>query len=65
MAEIIPRATLVVQAYSTNPPAPIGYCVRVDGKTIAVLTLDEVEIAYEECIRMKRAHAARGNAVFP
>jgi hypothetical protein len=38
----LPTARLRLEAHPTNPPRPTGCVVQVDGRLVAVLTLDEV-----------------------
>jgi hypothetical protein len=46
--KIIPNAELCVEAFMSNTPQPTGYVVRAEGRTIAVLTHEQVKEAFEQ-----------------
>lgn len=43
---MIPTGELKIEWQQTNPPKPIGYHVMVDGRSVAALTLEQIENAY-------------------
>lgn len=48
MTNEIPEASLHLEVMPTNPPRPSGFVARVNGRTICVFTLTNVEDAWLE-----------------
>lgn len=45
MSKEIPIGTLRLEQFQTNPPKPVCFHVIVDGKTVAIIPIEEVEKA--------------------
>lgn len=46
--------TICVECWATNPPRPDGFVVSVEGKTVAVLTLEKVQAALRRYGELER-----------
>ena len=55
----IPIAKLAVEVHPTATPIPLGFHVMVDGKSIAILTYDEVRQKLDEYEKMLQARNGR------
>ena len=53
---MIPTATLRIECSMLNSPMPTGGSVFVDGKMVAVFTLDELKRAIKEVERLENAY---------
>jgi hypothetical protein len=53
---MLPTATLRIECSMMNSPMPTGGGVFVDGKMVAVFTLDELKRAVHELERLENAY---------
>jgi hypothetical protein len=62
----IPEGEITVESYQINPPQPVGLWITVAGKTVAVLTIDDVKEAVKHYDRMVVEYrAAHPGAALP
>lgn len=56
---MIPSGELRIECAAVNPQKPIGIHVLVDGKPVAVLTLDQLKIASDDLARLELARSQK------
>jgi len=54
---MIPEATLRIEVHPTATPIPGACAVMVDGKPIAIVSLDELRRAYADLPRLEEARS--------